>query len=276
MAIKGVNMKITFIGGGNMGEAMLSAIIEKRIAKTKDIIVSDISEPRRHFLEQKYTILTTSDNQLAISDANIIVLAIKPQTLPIVIYELKNKIKPSQLIISIITGKTISALRGGLIHDRIVRSMPNTPAQIREGVTVWTATREVTTTQKKQAALILGAMGRQFYVEDERFLDMATAVSGSGPAYLFYFVESFIEAAVAIGWDRSMAKELVLNTVLGAAQLLKQSNREPADLRRMVTSPGGTTAEAVRVFDEGKLVELITKAVKAAYEKAQLLGRSPS
>ena len=269
-------MKIAFIGGGNMGEVILSSIMDKRIAKMKDIIVSDISEPRRHFLEQKYTILTTSDNQLAISDANIIVLAIKPQTLPMVINELKNKIKPSQLIISIIAGKTISALRGGLIHDRIVRSMPNTPAQIGEGVTVWTATREVTTTQKKQAALILGAMGRQFYVEDERFLDMATAVSGSGPAYLFYFVESFIEAAVAIGWDRSMAKDLVFNTVLGSAQLLIQSDRDPADLRRMVTSPGGTTAEAVRVFDEGKLVELMTKAVKAAYEKAQLLGRSPS
>ena len=256
-----------------MGEVILSSIMDKRIAKMKDIIVSDISEPRRHFLEQKYTILTTSDNQLAISDANIIVLAIKPQTLPMVINELKNKIKPSQLIISIIAGKTISALRGGLIHDRIVRSMPNTPAQIGEGVTVWTATREVTTTQKKQAALILGAMGREFYVEDERFLDMATAVSGSGPAYLFYFVESFIEAAVAIGWDRSMAKDLVFNTVLGSAQLLIQSDRDPADLRRMVTSPGGTTAEAVRVFDEGKLVELITRAVKAAYEKAQLLGR---
>ncbi len=259
-----------------MGEAMLSAVIEKRIAKTNDITLSDISEPRRHFLAQKYTILTTSDNQLAISDTSVIVLAIKPQTLSLVTNELKNKIKPSQLVISIIAGKTISALRDGLDHQRVVRSMPNTPAQIGEGVTIWTATREVTTTQKKQAAMILGAMGKQFYVEDERFLDMATAVSGSGPAYLFYFVESFIEAAVAIGWDRSMAKELVLNTVLGAAQLLEQSDREPADLRRMVTSPGGTTAEAIKVFDEGKLVALTIQAVKAAYEKAQLLGKQLS
>ncbi len=252
---------------------MLSAIIDKRIAKMNDIIVSDISEPRRHFLEQKYTIVTTSDNHLAISDANIIVLAIKPQTLPLVMNELKNKIKTSQLVISIIAGKTIGALCDGLDHLRVVRSMPNTPAQIGEGVTVWTATREVTTSQKKQAALILGAMGKQFYVEDERFLDMATAVSGSGPGYLFYFVEAFIEAAVSIGWDRSMAKELVINTVLGAAHLLKQSDRDPSDLRRMVTSPGGTTAEAIKVFDEGKLVELTTRAVKAAYEKAQLLGK---
>ena len=269
-------MKIAFIGGGNMGEAMLSAIIDKRIAKSGDITVSDISEPRRHYLMQKYTVLTFGDNRLAINDASAIVLAIKPQNLSAIIEEIRGVLKPSQLIISIIAGKTISTLRDGLSHNRIVRSMPNTSAQIGEGVTVWTATGEVTTTQKKQAERILGAMGKQFYVEDERFLDMATAVSGSGPAYLFYFAESFIEAAVAIGWDRSMAKELVLNTVLGASQLLKKSDREPADLRRMVTSPGGTTAEAVRVFDEGKLTELMTRAVKAAYEKAQLLGKQSS
>jgi pyrroline-5-carboxylate reductase len=150
--------------------------------------------------------------------------------------------------------------------------MPNTPAQIGEGVTVWTATASITAAQKKRTGSILGAMGKEFYVNDESFLDMATAVSGSGPAYLFYFVESFIDAAVAIGWSQEMAKELVLGTVLGAAHLIEKSDREPADLRRMVTSPGGTTAEAIRVFDEGKLTELVTKAVRAAHEKAQKLG----
>jgi pyrroline-5-carboxylate reductase len=266
-------MKIAFIGGGNMGEAMLSAVIAKRITRARDIIVADISEPRRHFLEQKYTVLTTPDNQFAVSGVNLVVLAIKPQTLPAVAEGLKGKLKPSQLVISIIAGKTISTLRDGLAHKRIVRSMPNTPAQIGEGVTVWTITGEVTITQKKQAACILGAMGKQFYVDNERFLDMATAVSGSGPAYLFYFVESFVNAAVAIGWDNNVARELVMGTILGAAHLLEQSGREPADLRRMVTSPGGTTAEAIRILDEGKFQELITSAVKAAYEKATQLGR---
>jgi pyrroline-5-carboxylate reductase len=267
-------MKIAFIGGGNMGEAMLSAIINKRIASEENITVSDISESRRHFLEEKYSILTTLSNQLAVSGAVAIVLAVKPQVLDTVMSELKNKIKPSQLVVSIVAGKSIRVLREGLGHDRIVRSIPNTPSQIGEGVTVWTDTAEVTTLQKKRAAKLLGAMGIQMYVEDERFIDMATAVSGSGPAYLFYFVEAFVEAAVNIGWDQNAAKEMVLNTILGSAHLIKQSGREPAELRRMVTSPGGTTAEAVRIFDEGKLKDLISDAVKVAYIKARSLGSS--
>lgn len=267
-------MKIAFIGGGNMGEAMFSALLNKRVVEANSITVSDISEPRRHYLMERYTILATSDNRLAITGANVVVLAIKPQNLSAVMNELKNRLKPTQLVISIVAGIRISTLRKELNHKTIVRSMPNTPAQIGEGVTVWTATKEVTTTQKKRAGSILGAMGKEFYVSGERFLDMATAVSGSGPAYLFYFVESFIDAAVATGWSREIAKELVLGTVLGAAHLIEKSNREPADLRRMVTSPGGTTAEAIHVFDEGKLTELVDKAVRAAYEKAQKLGNS--
>jgi pyrroline-5-carboxylate reductase len=267
-------MKIAFIGGGNMGEAMLSALLDKCVAEHKSITVSDVSKPRRHFLAQRYTILTTADNRLAITGANVVVLAVKPQNLTTVMNELTGRFKPAQLVISIIAGARIDTLRDGLNHKTIVRSMPNTPAQIGEGITVWTATKEVTALQKKRADRILGAMGKEFFVNDERFLDMATAVSGSGPAYLFYFVESFIDAAVAIGWSREVAKELVLGTVLGAAHLIEKSDREPADLRRLVTSPGGTTAEAIRVFDEGKLTELVTKAVRAAHEKAQKLGNS--
>lgn len=267
-------MKIAFIGGGNMGEAMLAALLNNQIAEAKDITVSDISKSRLQYLAQKYTVKVTSDNRKAIADANIIVLAVKPQNLPALMSELTGRFKPTQLIISIIAGARIDAIRNGLNHKAIVRSMPNTPAQIVEGVTVWTATKEVTTTQKKRAGNILSAMGKEFYVDDERYIDMATAVSGSGPAYLFYFVESFIDAAVAIGWSRETAKELVMGTILGAAHLMKKSDKEPAELRRMVTSPGGTTAEAIRVLDEGSFSELITKAVKAAYKKAQMLGGS--
>jgi len=265
-------MKIAFIGGGNMGEAMLSALLNKQVAEAKSITVSDVSEPRRQYLAQKYAVKVTPDNRLAITSVEIVVLAIKPQNLTAVMNELKNQLKPAQLVISIVAGIRIDTLRQGLNHKVIVRSMPNTPAQIGEGVTIWTATSEVHSIQKKRAGSILGAMGKEFYVDDERYIDMATAVSGSGPAYLFYFVESFIDAAVAIGWSREMAKELVLRTVLGAAHLIEKSDREPADLRRMVTSPGGTTAEAIRVFDEGKLTELVTRAVNSAYEKAQKLG----
>jgi pyrroline-5-carboxylate reductase len=265
-------MKIAFIGGGNMGEAMLAAMLTNNLAATRDMIVSDVSETRRQYLSQKYAVNVSADNLPVITDKNVIVLAIKPQTLANVMAELKGHLKPNQLLLSIIAGARIDTLRQGLNHKSIVRSMPNTPAQIGEGVTVWTATKEVTDQQKKIARAILGAMGKEFYASDESFLDMATAVSGSGPAYLFYFVESMIDAAVKIGLPNEMAKEMVIGTVLGATHLVQQSGKEPSELRRMVTSPDGTTAEAIRKFEESGFSNLIYQAVKAAYEKAQKLG----
>lgn len=265
-------MKIAFIGGGNMGEAMLSAVLAKRLAGAGDIAVSDASEPRCQHLAEKYRIHTLSDNSRAIAGAKVIVLAIKPQVLPAVMPELRGQTRPSQLVISIIAGARIETLKTGLEHQKIVRSMPNTPAQIGEGMTVWTATPEVTTRQKQQAGRILGVMGKQIYVADETYLDAAAAVSGSGPAYLFYFVESLIDAAIAVGFPPAVAKDLVMGTVLGASHLLQKSGKEAAELRRAVTSPGGTTAEALQVFAEGGFHDLVVKAVKAAYEKAKQLG----
>jgi pyrroline-5-carboxylate reductase len=267
-------MKLAFIGGGNMGEAMLAAMLGKKLAVAKDITVSDVSEARRQFLSQKYTVNVSPYNLQAISGKDIIVLAVKPQILATVMAELKGHFKPDQLVVSIIAGARIDTIRDGLNHKSIVRSMPNTPAQIGEGVTVWTATKEVTEQQKKTAGAILGAMGKEFFVSDEGVIDMATAVSGSGPAYLFYFVESMIDAAVKIGLPREMAKEMVIGTVLGAGHLVVQSGKEPSDLRRSVTSPGGTTAEAIRKFEESGFSDLIYQAIKAAYEKAQKLGKS--
>jgi len=267
-------MKIAFIGGGNMGEAMLAGILTKNLAAARDITVSDISKGRRQFLFQKYMAKVSSDNIQTITEKDIIILAIKPQILTNVMVELIGHLKPNQLVLSIIAGARINTLQHGLNHNAIVRSMPNTPAQIVEGVTVWTATKEVTDQQKKIVSAILGAMGKEFYVNEEHFLDMATAVSGSGPAYLFYFVEAMTDAAVKIGLPRDMAKEMVIGTVIGAGQLIKQSGKEPSELRRMVTSSGGTTAEAIRKFEESGFSDLVYQAVKAAYEKAQTLGNS--
>jgi pyrroline-5-carboxylate reductase len=267
-------MRIAFIGGGNMGEVMLAAVLNKKLVSAKDIIASDISEPRRQYLAQKYAVSVLSDNRQTIINADVIILAVKPQTLANVITELNGNIKPNQMVLSIIAGAKIDTLQQGLNHKSLVRAMPNTPAQIGEGVTVWTSTAEVTDQQKKAAGNILGVMGREFYVDEERFLDMATAVSGSGPAYLFYFVESMIDAAVKIGFPPEMAKELVLGTVLGASHLIRKSGKEPAELRRMVTSPGGTTVEAIRKFEEKGFANLIYQAVKAAYEKAKTLDTS--
>jgi pyrroline-5-carboxylate reductase len=267
-------MKIAFIGGGNMGEVMLAAVLSKKLAGAKDITVSDISESRRQYLAQQYKVKALADNQQAIINADVIIFAIKPQILNSVTTELKGRLKPNQLVLSIIAGASIDTLRQGLNHQSIVRSMPNTPAQIGEGVTVWTTTAEVNALQKKMAGSILGVMGKEFYVEEERFIDIATAVSGSGPAYLFYFVEAMTDAAVKIGFAPEMAKELVLGTVLGAGHLIQKSGKEPSELRRMVTSPGGTTAEAIRKFEESGFTDLIYQAVEAAYEKAQKLGDS--
>jgi pyrroline-5-carboxylate reductase len=166
----------------------------------------------------------------------------------------------------------LKTIKDALNYTAIVRSMPNTPAKIGEGVTVWTATAAVTAAQKKRASVILGAMGKEYFVDDEKYLDAATAVSGSGPAYLFYFVEAFIEAAVSIGWSQETAKDLALDTVYGAVELLKQSGTEPAELRRMVTSPGGTTAAAITKLETGKFKELMAQAVKAALGRAVELG----
>jgi pyrroline-5-carboxylate reductase len=266
-------MKIAFIGGGNMGEAILAALLRKNLAEAKDINVSDVSETRRHYIMQKFMVAVSANNLYAIDGKDIIILAVKPQILANVMAELKDHIKENQLVISIIAGARLNKLTEGLNHKSIVRSMPNTPAQIGEGVTMWTPTLDVTDAQKETSRAILGAMGKEFYARDEDWLDMATAVSGSGPAYLFYYIEAMTDAAVKIGLPRDTAKQMVLGTVLGSAHLLAQSGKEPAELRKMVTSPGGTTAEAIQTFEKEDFPETIYKAVKAAYEKSQKLGQ---
>ena len=265
-------MKIAFIGGGNMGEAMLAALLDKGLTTPDAVRVSDVREERRHHLERKYGVVVTEDNREAADKGEVVVLAIKPQNLSEVMAELAGCLKPNQLVLSIIAGARINTLCQGLNHRHIVRSMPNTPAQIGEGISVWTATAEVTEQQKGWASAILGATGEEIYVDDEKYLDMATAVSGSGPAYFFLFVESLIEAAVSIGLPHDVAEELVVATMLGSGHLIQKSGKTPAELRRLVTSPGGTTAEALLQFEKGEFGKLVMQTIAAAYNKAKELG----
>ena len=265
-------MKLAFIGGGNMGVAIMSAILDKGLCKPWDITVSDKSAERLEQLRKDFCVSAVERNTDAATKGDIIILAVKPQNLNDVMSGLKGRLKPGQLVISIIAGKTIATLQKGLEHNAVVRAMPNTPAQIGIGMTVWTSTPEVTIKQKETAASILGVMGKEVYAGDEAVIDMATAVSGSGPAYVFLFMESLIEAAVETGLELSVARKLVLQTVSGAAEYARQSDKELAELRRMVTSPGGTTAEALKVFEQADFTALVKKAVAAAHRRAKELG----
>jgi pyrroline-5-carboxylate reductase len=265
-------MKIAFIGGGNMGEAMLAAVLEDGLAKPEAIWVSDVSPARRRALVQRYGVAAMAGNLEAISGKEIVVLAVKPQNLAEVLAELKGHLEPGQVVLSIIAGTRIDTLSKGLKHGAIARAMPNTPAQVGQGMTVWTATPEVTGEQRGLVGAILGAMGAEIYVDDEKYIDMATAVSGSGPAYFFLMIEALVGAAVEIGLPRDMAQRLAVQTMLGAGHLIQQSGQEPAELRRRVTSPGGTTARAIEQLEKGQFAALVKRAVQAAYDRARELG----
>jgi pyrroline-5-carboxylate reductase len=267
-------MKIAFIGGGNMGEAILASLLEKKLCKSADISVSDIVEPRRDYLKKKYGVAVTDKNLEAVNGKEVIVLAVKPQQMPEALSSLKGNLKSSQLVLSIAAGVRISTINKGLSHNKIVRSMPNTPAQIGLGMTGWTATKDVFPQQKDWAQQILGTMGKEIYFNDEASLDMVTAVSGSGPAYFYLLAESIIDAAVEIGLNRKDAEILVKQTMLGAAHLMDSSDKAPSDLRRNVTSKGGTTEQAIKVFEESGLPRIVGEAVKAACDRAKELGQS--
>ena len=202
----------------------------------------------------------------------MVVLSVKPQSLHDVFLELHGRLQPEQLVLSIVAGASVTTIGRGLGHEAVIRVMPNTPARIGAGISVWTATEAVAEEQKEAARVILAALGKEVFVADEKYIDMATAVSASGPAYIFLVMESLIDAAVHIGLPREMASELVLETVLGSALLAQKTGQHPVTLRNMVTSPGGTTAEGLLRLEEGGMQGILASAVIAAYEKALLLA----
>ena len=265
-------MKIAFIGGGNMGRAMISAIMGKGLAEPEDITVADVKEESRESIVLDLGVFATPSNLAAAKDAEVIILAIKPQNLTDVTSDLAGELDSSQLVLSIIAGKKISTLVEGLKHKAVVRVMPNTPAQIGKGMSVWTATDAVTAGQKEAVRKILTAMGEELFTADENDLDKATAISGSGPAYFFLFMEALVEAGVKIGFPEEVSQKLVLQTATGSAEYACISGRDLAELRKMVTSPGGTTAEALKVFETGDFKGLVDKAVTAALRRAKELG----
>lgn len=263
---------IGFIGGGAMAEAMIKGIIKNGLYQPTQITASDPLAVRRQVLAEKYRISTTTSNPDCISGKDVIVLAIKPQSSSEAMSDFRQALRPEQLVLSIVAGLPIRTIEDGLAHHSIVRVMPNTPAQIEQGMSVWTATGAVTEAQRNQAGAILRSLGREVFVPSESYLDAATAMNGSGPAYVFLFLEAFIDAGVHIGFSRPIAQELAVQTILGSVMMARETGLHPAELRNMVTSPAGTTAAALYELEGGGLRSAVLRGVIAAFERSKELG----
>jgi len=269
-------IRLAFIGSGTMAEAMIKIAIEAQVTVPGCIVASGPREERGQKLRARYGVLAHTDNRQALAidedDADVAVLSVKPQVLPAVLDELQGAIPARALVLSIVAGVSTKTIAHGLAHHAVARVMPNTPAQIGQGMSVWTAMSSVSDLQRGWARAILQAMGEEIYVKDEVQLDMATAVSGTGPTFVFLMMEAMTDAGVHLGFSRRVARQLVIQTVLGSALFARQSERHLAELRNMVTSPGGTSADAIYQLDKGGMRTVLSKAVWAAYQKSARLG----
>jgi len=267
---------IAFIGPGVMAEAMLSGIIKNKLTNPSNILTSGPLEDRNQELKDKYGIQPFSDNNKAAALADVVILSVKPQRLEKVLEGLQGSVKKDTLVLSIIAGASIAKISSILKHNKIVRSMPNTPAQIGEGITVWCCSSEVEEKQKTIARAILGSFGHEIYVEEEDYLDKATALSGTGPAYVYLFMEAMIDAGVHLGFSRRIAEKLVTETLRGSVDYYDKNgleSRHVASLRNQVTSPGGTSAEALYYLEKAGFRTAISRAIWAAYQRSLELGQ---
>jgi pyrroline-5-carboxylate reductase len=267
------DLKIAFIGGGTMAGAMVKGLLRHELIASDRITVAEPRLERGEELQATYGVHWTDKNAEAAQDCDVVVLAVKPQVMSQVLADLRGSIRTRALVLSIAAGVPIRTISDGLAHVAVVRAMPNTPAQVGEGITVWTATDKVTEAQIEQTNTILGAFGEVVNVTNESFLDMATALSGTGPAYVFLFMEAMIDTGVHLGFSRHVAEKLVLQTMHGSIEYARQSPRHPARLRNEVTSPGGTTAEALYQLEKGGLRTVIARGIWAAYQRSVALGQ---
>ena len=264
---------IALIGYGNMGEAIIAGLLRNGLAPSKNIYASGPRVERGTELQSRYGIMPFTDNAEAVRSANVIILAIKPQKLKKALAGLKGKIPVDALVLSIVAGASIQTLQEGLNHATVVRSMPNTPAQIGEGITVWTTSATVRPAQADLARKILSALGQEIFVEEESYLDMATALSGTGPAYVFLFIEALFDAGVHLGFPQRIAEQLIVQTIRGSVDYYQARKLHPAALRNEVTSPGGTSAAALYYLEKAGFRTAVSRAVWAAYERSQELGK---
>ncbi len=261
------------IGAGTMGEAIISGLLRQNLTSPKNIHASEPRSDRCEELKNKYGICVSSHNTEALENADVVILAVKPQQLEKILSELSGHIPAEAVVISIIAGAPIEKLSRGLAHESIIRTMPNTPGQIGKGITVWYASSAVTEDQMGKARLMLQALGEDVQVDEEYYLDMATAVSGTGPMYVYLFMEAFMDAAVHLGFSRYVAEKLVIETIRGSVDYYEGQSVHLADLRNKVTSPGGTSAVALYYLEKAGFRTAISRAIWAAYERSQQLGK---
>src|SRR6267142_4271740 len=264
--------RLAFIGGGTMAEAMIRGLLEKHLVPPSHVLVTGPRREGRADLAKRFGVKALASNAEAAKGAHVVVLSVKPQVLPTVLRELRGQLRPEQLVLSIVAGAPLAVLREGLDHAAVVRAMPNTPAQIGMGITAWTTADAVDREQRERAKAILGALGEELEVDEESLVDMATALSGTGPTYVFLLMEALVDAGVHLGFSRRVAEELVLRTVEGSAAFARRSGRHLAELRNMVTSPGGTSAAAIYELEKGTMRTVLSRAVYAAFVRTRELG----
>ena len=264
--------RLCFIGAGAMGSAAIRGLIGQGVYSADELVACDPVAEARERLSAATGVRALEDNPAAVDGAEAVFLAVKPQSLAQVCEGLSGNLLPHQLVISIVAGASLAQLRSALRCEKLVRAMPNTPAQIGRGMTLWTAAAGVNEEDLKTTIRILGALGEEIFTPDEGHLDMATAVSGSGPAYALLVLEAWTDAAVRIGLPRPMAEKLALETIQGTMALVQQTGEHPAALRARVTSPGGTTAAALQELEEGRLRASFGRAIEAAYRRSRELG----
>ena len=272
------SIRLSFIGCGVMAETMIAGLLRRKIVAPENIVGSHPRDARRKELETRHGIRmfeSNSDAAKAVSNGSnsAVVLSVKPQRISRVLDDLKDSVPENCLVMSIVAGARMETISDRLGTRRVVRAMPNTPSQIGAGITAWTCDNKVTQDERERVRGLLTALGKQLYVETENMIDMATSLSATGPTYIFMVMEALTDAGVHLGFSRDMAKELVQETMLGSVKFAMDSHKHPAELRNMVTSPGGTSAEAIYQMEKGTLRTVLSKAVYAAYKRAVDLGK---
>jgi pyrroline-5-carboxylate reductase len=263
-------MNITFIGAGNMAEAVVAGIVDQQVEAPGNIGVSDISEERLEYFASKYGVITHTNNAAAVGEADVVVLSVKPQIFPAVWPEIQDALRPDALVISIMAGIPSQKIAGGQ-PIRVVRVMPNTPSLVGEGAAGIAAGELATEDDLKVAEKLMGAVGVAVLVEEEE-IDAVTALSGSGPAYVFYLLEGMLEAAEKMGLEQTVSRELALATVMGAAKLMQESGEDADALRKKVTSKGGTTEAALNTMEQRGVKDAVVAALLAAQARSRELA----